>query len=169
MSEIFTNERELLQGVKNLDENFRNNMTNILKDSKSGGLSLDGDIRNGLYKGNDIQRDNVALSCQNLVAYLFSLNVSVKNDRLSTRGDTKAWERGQQFLDDLAEQSKNPTADNAFYVKFRETDVLAVRLTYAPYGSQATNGVDGRTKTSCPASRSARSYAKRKTSKQLGI
>lgn len=140
MSEIFTNEKQLYDGVANMDTLFNASMKNILQrsinNSNSSTLALP---FRGLYKGQEIDDDPVSLSCQNLVANLFSLNVSGVNG-VAQPGDYQSWQRGQKFLEDLSNQSLPDVSDNDFYVMFRDKDVLAVKLTYAPYGS--VNGLD---------------------------
>ena len=141
MSEIFVNQKELIEGVEAMDSLFNTSMSDIIINASNAGET---DERyNGLYKGTDINNQNpVALSCQNLVANLFGLNVS-SIDGINPNGDAEAWARGQRFLDDLSNQTTADISDNEFYVKFRDKDVLAVRLTYAPFGS--VNGLDNNT------------------------
>jgi len=141
MSEIFVNEKQLIEGVADMDALFNASMSDIIINASNSGST---DERyNGLYKGTDIKPHPVALSCQNLVANLFALNVSVIGE--NSNGDADSWARGQQFLLDLANQTTPDISDNEFYVKFRNKDVLAVRLTYAPYGS--VNGLDSASNT----------------------
>jgi hypothetical protein len=136
MSEIFVNEKELIEGVENMDAHFNTSMRDIIINASNGGSQ---DERyNGLYTGTFIEGNPVALSCQNLVANLFALNVSVIGEQ--SNGDAASWARGQQFLTDLSNQTTADISDNEFYVKFRNKDVLALRLTYAPFGS--VDGLD---------------------------
>jgi hypothetical protein len=139
MSEIFTNEKELFDGVTSMDDGFNNSMNAILLNSSTQG-SDDANVY-GLYSADNLDNDPtfVALSCQNLVANLFSLNVSVKDDG-QANGNAATLKRGQDFLDDLSNQTQADISDNNFYVMFRDRDVLALKLTYAP--KDGVNGLD---------------------------
>jgi len=133
MSEIFTNEEQLFDGVTFLDLSFNTSMNQILEESISG--------NNGeLYLDPADDDTKVALSCQNLVANLFALNSSVSPDGSDHFDNASTYSRGQLFLSDLALQTTDTNSSKEFRVFFRKNDVLAVKLTYAPYGS--VNGVD---------------------------
>jgi hypothetical protein len=141
LSEIFTNEQQLFEGVRSLDEQFNASMNKILRDSQLAGSTNDNVL--GLLGGTSLNATNpVHLSCQNLVANLLSLNVS-SIDGSTQNGDAASWARGQQFLNDLSNQTVANVSNNNFYVMFRNKDVLAVKLTYAPFGS--VNGLDNNT------------------------
>lgn len=141
LSEIFTNEQELFDGVANMDVNFNASMNNILSESILAGSTTPNVY--GLLSGTSLSAANpVHLSCQNLVANLLALNVSSVNGT-TQNGDAASWERGRRFLEDLSNQTLADISDNNFYVMFRDKDVLAVKLTYAPYGS--LNGLDNNT------------------------
>jgi hypothetical protein len=141
LSEIFTNEEQLVNGVINMDQYFNASMNKILRDSQLAGSQVLN--VSGLLSGTSLNATNpVHLSCQNLVANLLALNVSSVNGT-TQNGDEASWLRGQKFLSDLSDQTIPDISDNDFYVMFRNKDVLAVKLTYAPYGS--TNGLDNNT------------------------
>jgi len=140
LSEIFVNEKQLMDGVENMDEKFNASMREIITNSISDSGETD-ERFNGLFTGSAVQGNPIALSCQNLVANLFALNVSYLNE--GSNGNTESWARGQRFLEDLSNQTTADISDNEFYVKFRDKDVLALRLTYAPFGS--VNGLDNNT------------------------
>jgi hypothetical protein len=140
LSEIFVNEGQLMYGVENMDEKFNTSMREIILGSIDDSGETD-ERFNGLFTGSGVQGNPIALSCQNLVANLFALNVSFLNG--ASNGNAESWARGQRFLDDLSNQTIADISDNEFYVKFRNKDVLALRLTYAPFGS--VNGLDNNT------------------------
>ena len=140
LSEIFVNEKQLMDGVENMDEKFNASMREIIEDSIDASEETD-ERFNGLFTGSAVQGNQIALSCQNLVANLFALNVSFLNGE--SNGNEASWARGQRFLEDLSNQTTADISDNEFYVKFRDRDVLALRLTYAPFGS--VNGLDNNT------------------------
>jgi hypothetical protein len=140
LSEIFVNEGQLMYGVENMDEKFNASMREIITNSINDADETDARF-NGLFTGSGVVGNSIALSCQNLVANLFALNVSYLNGQ--SNGNTESWARGQRFLDDLSNQTIADISDNEFYVKFRDKDVLALRLTYAPFGS--VNGLDNNT------------------------
>ena len=147
MSEIFTNEEELFKGVVTMDASFNVSMNAILSNSSTNSVGFGSST--GLYAGENIKNDPVALSCQNLVANLFQLNVSVKANG-DTNGNAVTLARGQQFLNDLSNQASTDIAEKGYYVMFRDKDVLAVKLNYMPKNN--VNGVDDGGNGSAPGS-----------------
>jgi hypothetical protein len=117
LSDVFSNERELIEAVEELDLPFNLDFAKKIND-------LSGCIQEG-------SEHEGWKSCKSLVTGLFDLS----NE---TNTNTTRFKRGTQFLRDLAEQSINTfeseknVSQGEFWVKFHPGDAIAVRLTYNP-------------------------------------
>jgi hypothetical protein len=146
LSDIFSNETQLLEGVGLMDPRFNASFTELLNNASncentSGGM-------------NSVpSKYPYVLSCKTLVDNLL-------NDATNA-GNTSSFVRGQKFLDDLRIQSETYSnnlsnvssdtvnlsgfADNTYWVIFQPGDVMAVRLTYTPKNGSGNPAVtDGK-------------------------
>jgi hypothetical protein len=117
LSDIFSNESDLIEGVRDLDISFNMDFSKKIND-------LSGCVHEG-------ESNEGWTSCKSLVTGLFDF--SNEMDTTTTR-----FKRGTKFLRDLAEQSINTfeseknMSKGEFWVKFHPGDAIAVRLTYKP-------------------------------------
>jgi hypothetical protein len=155
LSDIFSNEQELLNGVSNMDPSFNENLTNLLLNASTC-ENVSANISTGM------PHYNFVISCKTLVDSLLQDATNANQDNASS------YLRGKQFLKDLQIQSKvqedenfqnldlsiNPDGSNAslvnfsgfstkkYWVIFHPGDVMAVRLNYNPKngsGNRASN------------------------------
>jgi hypothetical protein len=155
LSDIFSNEQELLNGVSNMDPSFNENLTNLLLNASTC-ENVSANIKT------DMTHYNFVISCKTLVDSLLQDATNANQDNASS------YLRGKQFLKDLQIQSKvqedanflnselsvNPDGSNAslvnfsgfstkkYWVIFHPGDVMAVRLNYNPKngsGNRASN------------------------------
>ena len=150
LSDIFSNESDLLTGVGQMDASFNASFAQLLNNA-SNCENISNNISTGTanYK--------YVLSCKTLVDNLL-------NDAVNVTGNTSSYLRGQKFLSDLKAQSDaysliqsniqsntsyevnfSGFTDNTYWVIFQPGDVMAVRLTYNPEngsGNPAKNGVN---------------------------
>lgn len=144
LSDIFSNEQDLLNGVTNMDPFFNENLTNLLINA-SNCENVSSNIRS------DEQNYNFVISCKTLVD---SLLADATNPNIN---NVSSYARGKQFLKDLQIQSKIQEDLNAanvanmsnagentslvnfsgfstkkYWVIFHPGDVMAVRLNYNP-------------------------------------
>ncbi len=117
LSDIFTNEQELISGVGDLDKLFTKDLHDKIN---SLSASIQGDESNEGWR-----------TCKSLITGLF--DYSTETDTTTAR-----FKRGTRFLEDLAEQS-NLTLESEknigkgeFWVRFHPGDAIALRLTYQP-------------------------------------
>ena len=145
LSDIFTNEQDLLKGVTNMDPSFNENLTNLLKNAS--------DCENVSHLIDPTHKNyNFVISCKSLVDNLLSDATNADTTNVSS------YLRGRQFLKDLEIQSKLQEdanfADPAlqfngdgvntslvnfsgintkkYWVVFHPGDVMAIRLNYRP-------------------------------------
>jgi len=156
LSDIFTNEQDLLKGVTNMDPYFNENLTNLLKNAS--------DCENMSHLIDPTHKNyNFVISCKSLVDNLLSDAINQDTTNMSS------FLRGKQFLKDLEIQSKlqedanyvneelayngigvNTSLVNfsgintkKYWVIFHPGDVMAIRLNYRPKngsGNTASNG-----------------------------
>jgi len=147
LSDIFSNERDLLQGVGLMDPRFNSSFTELLKNAS--------DCENTSGGMNSIPaKYPYVLSCKTLVDNLLS-------DATNTTANSSSFIRGQKFLADLKAQSDaysynlsnvsdynvnlSGFAGNTYWVVFHPGDVMAVRLTYTPKNGSGNPAVtDGK-------------------------
>lgn len=116
LSDIFSNETEMIDGVGDLDVPFNKEFSKIIND-------LSGCIQSEMSQGWKV--------CKSLVTGL--LDFANEPDTTTNR-----FKRGTKFLQDLAEQSiqtfesEKNISKGEFWVKFHPGDTIAVRLTYNP-------------------------------------
>jgi hypothetical protein len=116
LSDIFSNETEMINGVGDLDVPFNKQFSKIIND-------LSGCIQTEMSQGWKV--------CKSLVTGL--LDFANEQDTATNR-----FKRGTKFLQDLAEQSiqtfesEKNNGKGEFWVKFHPGDTMAVRLTYNP-------------------------------------
>ena len=116
LSDIFSNETEMINGVGDLDVPFNKEFSKIIND-------LSGCIQSEMSQGWKV--------CKSLVTGL--LDFANEPDTTTNR-----FKRGTKFLQDLAEQSiqtfesEKNISKGEFWVKFHPGDTIAVRLTYNP-------------------------------------
>jgi len=117
LSDVFSNEPDLIKAVGDLDEPFNLDFAKRIND-----------LSGCILKGSD---DPGYKTSKSLVTGL--LDLSNEPDQTTTR-----FKRGTQFLRDLAEQSihtfesEKNVSQGEFWVKFHPGDAIAVRLTYNP-------------------------------------
>lgn len=148
LADIFSNERELLQGVGLMDPSFNASFSALLNNAS--------DCENSSFGlATPTSKTPYVLSCKTLVDNLLNdaTNANVDN--------TSSFARGKKFLADLKTQSddysnnvSNRTQDNVslpgvdgntFWVIFQPGDVMAVRLTYTPKSGSGNAAVtDGK-------------------------
>lgn len=139
LADIFSNEIELLQGVRNMDVSFNTTITNSIHtinatfgiETSYGSpaaktVVIDG---NNIFFDTSANNSSYIQGCKSLVDGLLSItNTS----------------RGMRFLNDIAQQSAdtivNPinvsqtdTLESFYYVQFHKGDVLSLLLNYVPY------------------------------------
>jgi hypothetical protein len=144
LSDIFTNEQDLLKGVTQMDPRFNENLTNLLMNAS------DCENVSHLIDPTD-PKYNFVISCKSLVDNLLSDATNIDTTNMSS------YLRGKQFLKDLEIQSKLQEdanfADPAlqyngdsntslvnfsgintkkYWVVFHPGDVMAIRLNYRP-------------------------------------
>jgi hypothetical protein len=127
LSDIFSNEVELINGVDSLDASF-NALLNYNISTHYNNFSTKSGM--GLYPDNS--NNQFVVSCKQLL------------DGLLANASTP---RGTQFLDDLEAQNTGSTGDESktYFIPFHAGDVLAVRLAYIPKNGNNTvagNGVE---------------------------
>jgi len=149
LSDIFSNEYELLTGVGKMDPSFNASFGTLLNNSSNCE-----NISNNI--STSVPGYQYVLSCKTLVDNLL-------NDAVNVNGNTSSYLRGQKFLSDLRAQSDaysaqqdtqgnvlynisfNGVSDATYWVIFQPGDVMAVRLTYSPQngsGNPAKNGAN---------------------------
>jgi hypothetical protein len=144
LSDIFSNEQDLLKGVRNMDELFNSNLHDLLNNA-SGCENVSSNITPNMT------HFNFVISCKTLVDSLLSDATNPNT------GNMSSFLRGKQFLKDLQEQSfaqeqlnyiNVSNASNAdsntslvnfsgisnkkYWVIFHPGDVMAIRLNYVP-------------------------------------
>ena len=145
LSDIFSNEAELLRGVGLIDPSFNASFSTLLNNaSNCENISNNFDVEDSGYQ--------YVLSCKTLVDNLLR--------DATNAGNTSSFIRGQKFLSDLKVQSDaysnnvsnvssdgvnlSGVADAKYWVIFHPGDVMAVRLTYTPQNGSGnpaeTNG-----------------------------
>lgn len=151
LSDIFSNEQELLNGVANMDPYFNQNLTDLLNNA-SGCENVSANITPSM------KDYNFVISCKTLVDSLLADATNPNTDNASS------YLRGKQFLKDLEIQSKvqeelnygnGANASNAgentsfvnfsgiankkYWVIFHPGDVMAIRLNYFPKNGNGQN------------------------------
>jgi hypothetical protein len=134
LADIFSNEIELLQGVRNMDVSFNSRITTSINNvhvtnistSAAKIISIDG---NKIFFDTSDNNSTYIQGCKSLIEGLLSITNTP---------------RGNTFLDDIAEQSADTTVnvinvnqtetlESFYYVKFHTGDVVSLLLNYVPY------------------------------------
>jgi len=154
LSDIFSNEQELLNGVANMDPYFNENLVNLLNNA-SGCENVSSNITPSM------DNYNFVISCKTLVDSLLTDATNPNTENASS------YLRGKTFLKDLETQSKIQEDENyknlanasnagvntsfvnfsgipnkKYWVIFHPGDVMAIRLNYYPKngnGNMASN------------------------------
>jgi hypothetical protein len=122
LTDVFSNKFELLEGVGNMDAQFKASLADRLNNASNCETS---------NINPTISSYPFVLSCKTLVDNLL-------NDAVNS--NSPSYVRGQKFLSDLKAQSN---AYNTYWVIFHPGDVMVIRLTYNPQngsGNPAKNG-----------------------------
>jgi len=135
LSDLFSNEQELLKGVAQMDPLFNNNFSVMLSNMSNVSNTSSKIINSGQYASSY----NYLISCKTLVDNLLS--------DANTSNNVSALLRGKQFLRDMKQQSDEADligdgdgiSSNKYWVFFYPGDVMAVRLTYLPKNGDGRN------------------------------
>jgi hypothetical protein len=135
LSDIFSNEQELLAGVGTMDPSFNQDLATKLNNASNAEAPYSS-FSNALG-----ENYNHLISCKTLIDNLLNDATNVDATNISS------YVRGQQFLRDLKKQSNDYSASinnasgnvsfngfssNTYWVIFQPGDVMAVRLNYVP-------------------------------------